>query len=120
MPEPTVLSNFVNGRWVASSGTAHVDVCNPARGTVIGRTPLSTAADVDAAVQAATAAFRGWSETPPASRARTMFKFRQQLEEHFEEIARLVTTEHGKTLAESRGSVRRAIECVEVACGAGK
>jgi malonate-semialdehyde dehydrogenase (acetylating)/methylmalonate-semialdehyde dehydrogenase len=85
---------------------------------VIARTPLSTKTELDAAVQAATNAFPGWSETPPVTRARTMFKFKQQLEEHFEEIARIVTTEHGKTLDEARGSVRRGIECVEVACGA--
>ena len=118
MGEPIVLSNFINGRWTPSSGTEFVDVRNPARGIVIARTPLSPAKDIDAAVRAAAAAFPGWSETPPVQRARTMFTFKQQLEEHFEEIARLVTTEHGKTLDESRGSVRRAIECVEVACGA--
>lgn len=112
------LSNFIGGRWVASSATEYLDVHNPARGEVIARTPLSTAADVDAAVAAATKAFPAWSETPPMIRARVLFKFRNLLEEHFEEIARIVTTEHGKTLDESRGSVRRGIECVEVACGA--
>jgi len=118
MSDDTVLSNFINGRWISSSATAHLDVTNPARGVVIARTPLSLAKDVDAAVRAASAAFPGWSETPPVVRARTMFRFRQLLEEHFDELARLVTTEHGKTLDESRGSIRRAIECVEVACGA--
>jgi malonate-semialdehyde dehydrogenase (acetylating)/methylmalonate-semialdehyde dehydrogenase len=112
------LSNFIDGRWVGSSATEHVNVTNPARGVVIAQTPLSPAQDVDAAVRAAVAAFPGWSETPPVVRARAMFRFAQLLEDHFEEIARLVTTEHGKTLDESRGSVRRAIECVEVACGA--
>src|SRR5215216_2997190 len=118
MGEAAVLSNFINGRWVSSSATDFVAVHNPARGVVIAKTPLSTAADVDAAVRAASAAFAGWSETPPVTRARSMFTFKQLLEEQFEELARLVTTEHGKTLDESRGSVRRAIECVEVACGA--
>jgi malonate-semialdehyde dehydrogenase (acetylating)/methylmalonate-semialdehyde dehydrogenase len=118
MADTTLLSNFIDGRWVGSGATGHVNVTNPARGTVIARTPLSPAADVDAAVRAAAAAFPGWSETPPVVRARAMFRFTQLLEEQFEEIARLVTTEHGKTLDESRGSVRRAIECVEVACGA--
>jgi malonate-semialdehyde dehydrogenase (acetylating)/methylmalonate-semialdehyde dehydrogenase len=113
-----ILSNFVGGNWIPSSATEFVDVHNPARGVVIARTPLSTAADVDAAVAAASKAFPGWSETPPVVRARTMFRFKALLEDHFEELARLVTTEHGKTIDESRGSVRRAIECVEVACGA--
>lgn len=79
---------------------------------------MSSGAEVDAAVRAAASAFPGWSETPPVIRARVMFAFKAQLEAHFEELARIVTTEHGKTLDESRGSVRRAIECVEVACGA--
>ena len=112
------LPNFIGGQWVPSRATAQVDVYNPARGVVIARTPLSTAADVDAAVSAASAALRGWSETPPVMRARVMFRFREALEQHFEELARQVTTEHGKTLDEARGSVRRGIECVEVACGA--
>ncbi len=112
------LSNFIGGRWTAASATGHVDVHNPARGSVIARTPLSSAADVDAAVAAAAAAFPDWSETPPVVRARALFTFRQLLEDHGEELARTVTTEHGKTLDESRGSVRRGIECVEVACGA--
>ena len=111
------LSNFVGGRWIPATATGFVDVHNPARGTVIARAPLSTSRDVDLAVTAATNAFAGWSETPPVVRARAMFRFKALLEEHFEELARLVTTEHGKTLDESRGSVRRGIECVEVACG---
>src|SRR6185436_10929320 len=102
MAEPTVLSNFINGRWAPSSATDFVEVHNPARGVVIARTPLSTGGDVDAAVRAASAAFPGWSETPPVVRARSMFAFKQLLEDHFEELARLVTTEHGKTLNESR------------------
>ena len=113
-----LLSNFIGGRWVPSSGTASIDVHNPATGQVIARTPLSGRADVDRAVAAGAAAFPGWSETPPVVRARSMFAFKALLEQHLDEIARIVTTEHGKTLDEARGSVRRAIECVEVACGA--
>ena len=118
MSHPAVLENFIGGRWTPSSASTHLDVTNPAKGVVIAKTPMSTAGDVDAAVKAAARAFPGWSETPPVVRARAMFAFRQKLEEHFEELARLVTTEHGKTLDEARGSVRRGIECVEVACGA--
>jgi len=118
MADLTPLPNFIGGRWRPASATGHVDVHNPAHGTVIARTPLSTGADVDAAVGAAAAAFPAWSETPPVARTQVLFKFKALLETHFEELARLVTTEHGKTLDESRGSVRRGIECVEVACGA--
>ena len=112
------LGNYIGGKWVSSRATEYLPVHNPALGTVIAETPLSTAADVDAAVEAAKRAFPTWSETPPAGRARHLYAFRALLEEHFEELARLVTTEHGKTLSEARGSLRRAIECVEVACGA--
>src|ERR1035437_924071 len=112
-----VLSNFIGGMWVDARPSGTVDVFNPATGAVIAKTPLSTRGDVDAAVAAAKAAFPAWRATPVAERARTMFAFKNRLEEHFEELARIVTTEHGKTLDESRGSVRRGIECVEVACG---
>jgi malonate-semialdehyde dehydrogenase (acetylating)/methylmalonate-semialdehyde dehydrogenase len=115
---PEVVPHFIGGRWVVSTATDFAPVHNPARGEVIARTPLAPKIEVDQAVQAAIKAFHGWSETPAVTRARMLFRFKQLLEEHFEEIARIVTTEHGKTLDESRGSVRRGIECVEVACGA--
>ena len=112
------LTNFVGGSWIASRASEFLDVHNPATGEVIAKTPLSTGADLDAAVVAAQKAFPGWRDTPPAVRARSMFRFRALLEEHAEEIAQTVTREHGKTLDESRGSVRRGIESVEAACGA--
>jgi len=113
-----VLQNYVGGKWIPAQAKEHVDVHNPALGAVIAKTPLSTRADLDAAVQAAARAFPAWRDTPVVQRARTMFKFVHLLEQHAEEIARTVTTEHGKTIDEARGSVRRGIECVEVACGA--
>ena len=112
-----ILENFVGGRWVESNSREFLDVYNPARGEVIARTPLSTGADVDAAVAVAKKAFPAWRDTPPVARARALFRFRDLLEQSFEELARTVTAEHGKTIEESRGSVRRGIECVEVACG---
>ena len=112
-----VLQNYVGGRWVDTRAREFLDVYNPARGEVIARTPLSTGEDLDAAVLAAKKAFPSWRDTPAVVRARTLFLFRELLEENFEELARTVTTEHGKTIGESRGSVRRGIECVEVACG---
>jgi malonate-semialdehyde dehydrogenase (acetylating)/methylmalonate-semialdehyde dehydrogenase len=117
-PDVQTLDNFIAGRWVPSRTTEFFDVHNPAVGDLIGRTPLSTAGDVDAAVQAATRAFPAWRDTPVNTRAQVLYKYKAQLEQHFEELARIVTTEHGKTLDEARGSVRRGIECVEVACGA--
>ena len=114
-PTFSTLDNFIGGRWVKARATDFFDVHNPAVGDVIGRTPLSTADDVDAAVQAATQAFPGWRDTPVNARAQVLYKFKALCEQHFEELARTVTTEHGKTLDEARGSVRRGIECVEVA-----
>jgi malonate-semialdehyde dehydrogenase (acetylating)/methylmalonate-semialdehyde dehydrogenase len=117
-PDVLTLDNFIGGRWVKARATSFFDVHNPAVGDVIGRTPLSTAQDVDAAVQAAARAFPAWRDTPVNARAQILYRFKALLEQHFEELARTVTTEHGKTLDEARGSVRRGIECVEVACGA--
>ena len=118
MSNTEILQNYVGGKWIPAQSGAFVDVHNPAVGSVIAKTPLSTRADLDAAVQAAANAFPAWRDTPVVQRARAMFRFVQQLELHFEDIARTVTTEHGKTIDEARGSVRRGIECVEVACGA--
>src|SRR2546426_1270791 len=117
-PDVQTLDNFIGGRWVKAHATEFFDVHNPAVGEVIGRTPLSTAADVGAAVEAAKQAFPAWRETPVNARAQVLYKFKARLEQHFDELARIVTTEHGKTIDEARGSVRRGIECVEVACGA--
>ena len=91
---------------------------NPSTGAVIAETPLGTAKHVDAAVEAAAAAFPEWWQTPPVERVRVLFKFRALLEEHFEELVRLNTREHGKTWVESRGDVKRGMEMVEFACGA--
>jgi malonate-semialdehyde dehydrogenase (acetylating)/methylmalonate-semialdehyde dehydrogenase len=117
-PDVRTLDNFIGGRWVKARATNFFDVHNPAVGDVIGRTPLSTAEDVDDAVKAAAAAFPGWRETPVNARAQYLYKFKALCEQHFEELAHSVTTEHGKTLSEARGSVRRGIDCIEVACGA--
>jgi malonate-semialdehyde dehydrogenase (acetylating)/methylmalonate-semialdehyde dehydrogenase len=117
-PDVRTLDNFIGGRWVKARANDFFDVHNPAVGDVIGRTPLSTAEDVDAAVQAASHAFPDWRDTPVNARAQYLYKFKSLCEQHFEELALLVTTEHGKTLSEARGSVRRGIDCIEVACGA--
>jgi malonate-semialdehyde dehydrogenase (acetylating)/methylmalonate-semialdehyde dehydrogenase len=117
-PDVRTLDNFIGGQWVKARATDFFDVHNPAVGDIIGRTPLSTADDVDAAVQAASQAFPAWRDTPVNARAQYLYKFKALCEQHFEELAQTVTTEHGKTLSEARGSVRRGIDCIEVACGA--
>lgn len=114
----TPIRNFIDGAWCDSTATESLPVLDPASAEVLGRTPISPAADVDRAVQAAAAAFPAWRATPVADRIQFLFRLKRRLDEHAEELARLVTTECGKTLAEARGEVRRAIENVEVACGA--
>lgn len=110
------LDNYIGGAWRASAAATFGEVRNPATDEVLARVPLGGGADVDQAVQAAQAAFDGWRRTPAVQRARYFFKLKQLMEQRFEEMARTVTIEHGKTLDESRGSVRRGIENVEVAC----
>jgi malonate-semialdehyde dehydrogenase (acetylating)/methylmalonate-semialdehyde dehydrogenase len=112
------LQDYVGGKWIASLAKSAQDVRNPATGEVIGSVPLGTAADVDRAVNAAHAAFPSWRSTPAVQRARFLFELKYLLEKNAEELARTVTRENGKTLDEARGSVRRGIECVEVAAGA--
>jgi len=110
------LRNYIDGEWVESKGEVR-DVVNPATGQTIGRVPISTKAEIDNAVEAAKAAFPDWRRTPPVARARCLFRLKELLEEHFEELSRVQTQEHGKTIDESRGETRRGIENVEVACG---
>jgi malonate-semialdehyde dehydrogenase (acetylating)/methylmalonate-semialdehyde dehydrogenase len=108
---------WIAGRRQPAAGARHGEVTNPALGAVIRRVPFCNAADVDAAVKAAAAAYPGWRDTPPLRRARVMQKFLQLLQANQKELARLVTEEHGKTLPDATGSVQRGIEVVEFACG---
>ena len=117
MREATELLNFYDGAWSPSVGEDTLQIVNPATGEKLADNPLGDAGDVSRVVDAAARAFPDWRRTPPGERVQYLFKFKQLLEEHFEEIARLTTLEHGKTLAESRGELRRGIENVEVACG---
>jgi malonate-semialdehyde dehydrogenase (acetylating)/methylmalonate-semialdehyde dehydrogenase len=109
--------NHIGGAWKASSNPEHVTLANPATGDALGAVPQGSAADVDAAVQAARAAFPGWRELSAQARARYLFTLRDLMEKHFDELCSICTQEHGKTLEESKGDVRRGIDNVEVACG---
>src|ERR1700683_5488169 len=113
---PEVLS-YYGGGWKPSLGTDKVDVINPATAEKLGRLSLGNRADVDAAVRSAVAAFPGWRRTPPEDRIQFLFKLKNLLEEHHDDLARTCTKENGKTLGESKAEIRRAIENVEVACG---
>jgi malonate-semialdehyde dehydrogenase (acetylating)/methylmalonate-semialdehyde dehydrogenase len=113
---PDLLDHF-GGEWKASKSTDYLGVVNPATSELLARVPLGAQEDVDAAVRAAAAAYPDWRRTPPQDRIQYLFKMKQLLEDNLEEIARICTTENGKTLVESRAELRRAIENVEVACG---
>ncbi len=116
--DPAVpLPNFIDGRWRPASSSATITIENPATGALIAAVPDSDRGDVAACVAAAKAAFRTWRRVPPVERAQHLFRYKHLLEERFEDLARITTLEHGKTLAEARGEVRRAIENVDVAVG---
>ena len=108
---------LINGRHSTGSSSKSAEVFNPSTGEVIARVQLCTADEAGAAVAAAAEALSGWSAKPVVERARLMFRFLGLLESHFEELAALVTREHGKTLAEARAEVQRGVEMVEFACG---
>lgn len=109
---------FIDGKWRVSSAKATSPVYNPSEGVQIAATPMCDADEVSLAIEAANRAFPVWAATPASDRAQLMFRFKQLLEENFEDLSGLITREHGKTLDESRGSVRRGIEVVDFACGA--
>jgi malonate-semialdehyde dehydrogenase (acetylating)/methylmalonate-semialdehyde dehydrogenase len=111
------IRNFVGGKWQAATSAPGLDLTNPATGEPLGQSPSGSAAEVDAAVAAAHATFPAWRATPAADRIQFLFKLKSILEDRFDELAAIITTENGKTLAESKGELRRGIENVEVACG---
>src|SRR2546428_222039 len=114
-----MIRNLSGAEWRSpADGVSSLPIFNPATGQEIEQVPLSRQPDVDAAVNAAVRAFPGWSRTALMERVRLMFRFKALLEEHFEELASIITRHHGKTLEESRGEVRRGIEVVDFACGA--
>ena len=111
------VENYIGGRWVASDAPRFGEVRNPANDELLARAPLGTAADVGRAVEAALEAFPGWRATPPVQRVKPLWKLKNLMEEHFDDLARTITREHGKTLDESRSSIRRAIDNVDLAFG---
>lgn len=116
-PTIATLRHYVGGGWTDLETSGTRAVVNPATGETIAHVPLATAAAVDQVVQTAHAAFPAWRATPPISRARFMFALKEIMERRAEDLARVITREHGKTLDDARGEVRRAIENVETAAG---
>ncbi|NMG21018.1 CoA-acylating methylmalonate-semialdehyde dehydrogenase [Brasilonema bromeliae] len=117
MEKVMTLPNYINGQWCTSSATEYLNVINPATAEILIKVPLSPASEVNQAAQAAAEAFVSWRRTPPTERVQYLFKLKNLLEENLEDLARTITLECGKTLAESQGEMQRAIENVEVACG---
>jgi malonate-semialdehyde dehydrogenase (acetylating)/methylmalonate-semialdehyde dehydrogenase len=111
------LKNYLNGEWVESTSDEAWDVVNPTTQKTLAKVPMSTKDEVNAAVKAAKEAFPEWRRTPPLSRVRCLFRLKELLENNFEELSRVQTMEHGKTIDESRGETRRGIEMIEVGTG---
>jgi len=111
------LGHHVGGQAVAGASGREGPVFNPAQGTLRGHVAFASAEETGSAIAAAQAAFPAWAATPPLRRARVMFRYKALLEQHADEIARLLTSEHGKVLSDARGEVTRGIEVVEFACG---
>jgi malonate-semialdehyde dehydrogenase (acetylating)/methylmalonate-semialdehyde dehydrogenase len=111
------IHHFIDGQTAVGSAQRTQDVFNPATGAVSARVALANAADVDTAVAAAQAAFPAWADTPPIRRARIMFKFLELVNQHKDELARLITLEHGKVFTDAQGEVARGIDIIEFACG---
>ncbi len=114
---PRELTHWIGGRRVAGTSGRFGDVFHPASGRVQARVPLATDTEVDAAVQAAAAAFPAWSAQPPLRRARVLFRFREIFERRLDEVAALITSEHGKVNSDARGEATRGLEVVEFATG---
>jgi len=115
--QPTSIDHWIAGQPAAGRSGRTADVFNPATGQVSGRVALANVTEVDAAVANAQAAFPQWADTPPLRRARVMFKFLELLNRHRDDMARLITAEHGKVFTDAQGEVTRGIEIVEFACG---
>ena len=111
------IHHYIGGTVQRAGTDRFADVFNPATGDVAARVAMGTADDVAAAVAAAKAAWPAWAETPPLRRARILFKFKELLDRHHDDLAALITREHGKVFSDAKGEVTRGIEVVEFACG---
>jgi len=116
-PSVNRLTHYINGQWTESKSREWRDVVNPATGEAIASVPLAEASEVNAAIEAAAVAWPEWRRTPPEDRIQPLFKLKMLMEEHLDDFGRIISQENGKTFAEAKAEMRRAIENVEVACG---
>ena len=111
------LYHYIGGERVEGTSGRFGDIYNPALGTVVKQAPYAGAQEVDVAVNAAAAALPDWAATPPGSRVQVLFSFRDKVRNRMDELAEVISAEHGKTLADAKGSINRGLEVVEFACG---
>src|ERR1043165_6183423 len=111
------LTHFIAGQHVSGTSGRFGDVFNPATGEVQARVPFASREDMRKAVESALAAFPQWAAVNPQRRARVMFNFKALVEKNMDELARLLSSEHGKVVADSKGDIQRGLEVVEFACG---
>ena len=111
------LTHWINGQHVEGKSTNFNNVYNPATGAVVSQVPLASESEIAVAVAAAREAFPSWAATPALTRARVMFKYKTLIEENADELAEIITSEHGKVLSDAHGSLTRGLEIVEFACG---
>jgi len=114
---PELIHHYVNGQPIAGTSGRMGDLFDPATGHISAHVPLASRPEVETAVAAAHAAFPGWAATTPLNRARVLFRFKELLERHADDVALRITYEHGKVLSDARGEVTRGLEVVEFACG---
>ena len=111
------IEHFIDGKTTKGSSNKTSKVFNPATGEQTAEVNLASKADVDLAVEKAKKAFVDWSRKPPAQRARVIFKFKELIEKNYDEITKLIVSEHGKVYEDAKGSLTRGLEVVEFACG---
>jgi malonate-semialdehyde dehydrogenase (acetylating)/methylmalonate-semialdehyde dehydrogenase len=112
------IEHFIDGKRISPKSGTTCDDLNPATNAVLAKVSLDEVSAADAGVKSASRAFKEWSETPVGERCQVLFRFKDLLEQHFDELTQLIVDEHGKTTPEARGDVRRGIDCVDYACGA--
>ena len=112
-----IVPSLINGEWLSINKDKYTNVYNPAKGEIISKTPMCGNKELDKAVEAAEKAFVSWSSLPSNNRAQILFNYRSLIKENLEEIAKIISTENGKTLAEAKGDIQRGFEVVEFACG---
>ena len=112
-----IIPHYINGQQVNGSGKNNGDVFNPATGEISAKVAFATEKETSLAIEAAKNALTSWSKTPPLKRARVMFKFKELIEHRTDELAEIITREHGKVFSDAKGEIARGLEVVEFACG---